>query len=304
MIVGVPAIVESATMVDRRATPIVVTGATGHQGGAVARHLLAAGWPVRALTRDPTSDKARALAALGAEVVRGDMANAASLRPILAGAYGVYSVQNPMISGLEAEVQQGKLVADVAHEAGIRHLVYGSAGTGEAGTGSGSWESKLEVEAHRRGLNLPLTILRPVALMELMTDRVYYPRISTWRIMPKLMGGTRPVGWLAAADLGAIAAMVFAAPERFLGQELRLASDVQSIDDCRDIYRSVTGREPRRLPMPVWLFERFVGSDLTTMWRWLRTHEIDLDTGPTRALHPAALTVESWLRDQRNDHTG
>ena len=81
---------------------IVVTGATGHQGGAVTRHLLKEGWRVRALTRDPTRPKAQALATLGAEVMQGDMGDAASLRPVFADAYGVYSVQNPMISGLEA----------------------------------------------------------------------------------------------------------------------------------------------------------------------------------------------------------
>jgi hypothetical protein len=57
------------------------------------------------------------------------------------------------------------------------------------------------------------------------------------------------------------------------------------------------------MPMPVWLFQRIVGPDLTTMWRWLRTHEIDLDTAPTRAIHPGAVTVESWLRTQKDAHS-
>lgn len=91
------------------------------------------------MTRNLVSEKARALAAIGAEVVQGDVGEPASLRPIFAGAYGVFSVQNPMISGLEDEVRQGKHVADIAHEAGVQHLVYGSAGTGLPGTGIGSW---------------------------------------------------------------------------------------------------------------------------------------------------------------------
>ena len=114
--------------------------------------------------------------------------------------------------------------------------------------------------------------------------KVYYPAVSTWRLMPKLMGEDRPVGWLAADDLGAIAAMAFADPDRFVGQDLRLASDVQSIRQCREIYRGVKGRAPQRMPMPVWLFERFVGTDLTTMWRWLRTHEMSsIRTHPRHA---------------------
>lgn len=98
---------------------IVVTGATGLQGGAVARQLLEDGWHVRGLTRDADSKQAQALAALGAEVVQGDMGEAASLRPVFEGAYGVYSVQNPFIGGPEAEVRQGKNVADVADDVGV-----------------------------------------------------------------------------------------------------------------------------------------------------------------------------------------
>ncbi len=278
---------------------IVVTGATGRQGSAVTRHLLEAGWRVRALTRNPKRSKALALADLGAELVQGDMGDRASLQVAFQGAYGIYSVQNPMISGLEAEVRQGKLVAEVAKQAGIKHLVYGSAGLGVKGTGIGSWESKLVIEEHMKALDIPLTILRPMAFMELMTDKAFYPAVSTWHVMPKLMGPSKKVAWLCTDDLGAIASKAFAEPQRFIGKDLKLASDVQSIDECRAIYRSVMGKAPRRFPMPIWLFQRFVGTDLTTMWRWLRTASIDLDTGPTRAIHPEAYTVEAWLRSQR-----
>jgi uncharacterized protein YbjT (DUF2867 family) len=290
---------EASAMTTPNGKTIFVTGATGHLGRAVTRHLLHAGWSVRALTRNPTSGKAHALSTLGAEVVPGDMGNPASLRPLIDGAYGVYSVQNPMISGIEAEIRQGKNVADVAKEAGVHHLVYGSAGIGTPGTGVGSWESKLEVEAHMRSLNLPVTVLRPMALMELMTDRVYVPPVSTWHLMPKLMGADRPVGWVAADDVGAIAAHAFANPERYIGQDLHLSSDIQTIDQCRSLYRDIMGRSPRRFPMPVWMFERFVGPDLITMWRWLSTNEIDLDPQPTRAIHPQAMTVDAWLRRQK-----
>jgi hypothetical protein len=122
-----------------------------------------------------------------------------------------------------------------------------------------------------------------------------------WHIMPRLMGASRPVGWLCVDDLGAIAAQAFAAPDRFVGKDLSLASDVQSIAECRALYREVLGTSPPQFPMPNWLFQRFgfVGRDLTTMWRWLRTGEIDLDTTATRAIHPEALTVQAWLRRQK-----
>lgn len=125
---------------------VVVTGATGRQGSAVTRALLPAGWRVRAMTRDPAQVKAAALAAEGAELVRADMEDGASLDRAFAGANRVYSVQNFMTSGVDGEVRQGRLVGEAAGRAGIRHLVYGSAGTGERGTGVGSFESKLDVE--------------------------------------------------------------------------------------------------------------------------------------------------------------
>jgi uncharacterized protein YbjT (DUF2867 family) len=259
---------------------------------------LEAGWRVRALTRNPDSQKAQTLSALGAEVFRGDMDDPQSLRPAFAGAYGVYSVQNPMLSDLETEVKQGKRVADAAKQANVQHLVYGSAGIGKP-SGIGSWDSKLQVEAYMKAAGLPLTILRPMAFMELMTDKTYYPAVSTWYLMPKLMGAGRPIGWISTDDLGIIAAKAFADPERFIGHDIKVASDVKSIEECRAIYRDVMGKNPSRFPMPIWLFKRFVGTDLTTMWQWLRTGEIDFDTAPTRAIHPEMLTVEAWLRKQK-----
>jgi uncharacterized protein YbjT (DUF2867 family) len=280
---------------------IVVTGATGLQGGAVSRHLLEDGWHVRGLTRSAESKQAEALRALGAEIVQGDMGEAASLQPVFEGAYGIYSVQNPFIGGPEAEVRQGKNVAEVAKEVGVEHLVYGSAGIGRKGTGIPSWETKLQIEDHMKALELPLTILRPMAFMELMTHKKFFPAVGTWYVMPTLMGSSRSLPWLCTDDLGAIAAKAFAAPQSFVGKDLTLASDVQSLEECRSIYREVMGRNPRRFPMPVWLFKRFgfVGRDLTTMWRWLRTGAVDLDTTSTRAIHPDALTVRRWLSEQK-----
>ena len=274
---------------------VVVTGATGRQGGAVARRLLRDGWRVRAVTRNPASKRARELGALGADVVKADFDDPATLRAACHGAHGVYSVQNPMISGVDAEMRHGVNVADAAHEAGVSHVVYGSAGTGTSDTGVGSWDSKLVIEDHMRRLGLPLTVLRPMAFMELMTDPGFFPAASTWHVMPKLMGGDRPVYWLCLDDLGAIAALAFADPGRFIGATLTLAGDVQSIDDCRAIWREVFGRSPRRIPMPVWLFERFTGTDLTTMWRWLHDSDFAADPAETRQLLPTAVTVRQWL---------
>jgi uncharacterized protein YbjT (DUF2867 family) len=209
-------------------------------------------------------------------------------------------VQNPYISGPDGEVRQGIRVAEAAKAIGVQHLVYGSAGTGEKGTGVPSWETKLLVEEHMKGLGLPLTILRPMAFMELMTNKKFFPAVSTWNVMPRLMGESRLLGWICTEDLGAIAERVFADPSSYVGQDLRLASDVQSLAQCRAIYRSVVGKKPPHFPLPAWLFKKFgfVGRDLTNMWVWLRTGSIDLDTATTKAIHPNVLSVNDWLSKQ------
>lgn len=278
------------------AATIVVAGATGRQGGAVARRLLDAGWSVRALTRSPQSKAARALATAGAEVVRADMSDRASLDAALAGAYGVFSVQNPAISGVEDEVRQGKNVADAARDAELQHVVYASAGTGAADTGVEWWNSKLAIEAHMRGLGLPLTIVRPVAFMELMTDRDFYPPVSTWHLMPKLAGATTPIPWIAVDDAAAVAVLAFADRDRYVGRDLKLAAELRSIDECRALYEEVRGRRPRGFPMPVWMFNRVGSRDLVRMWRWLRASPPAGDPATLRAIRPEALTVRDWLK--------
>lgn len=281
---------------------MAVVGATGRQGSAVTRHLLADGWHVRALTRRPQSKAAGGIAVLGAEIIQAELSDPSSLVSAFGGAHGVYSVQNPMISGLQAEIVHGKNVADAAKEVGVHHLVYGSAGVGAAATGVGSWESKLAVEAHMKALGLSFTVLRPMAFMELMTDQTFFPAVSTWHLMPRLMGADRPVPWLCLDDLGAIAARAFKNPDRFIGQDIKLASEVQSLSECREIWHEVLGRPPRHFPMPEWAFERFVGTDLTTMWRWLRTEHFDIDPAQTHAILPTAITVRQWLTRHRRSN--
>jgi uncharacterized protein YbjT (DUF2867 family) len=277
---------------------VVVTGATGRQGGAVTRALLRDGRRVRALTRKPGGPAARALAAAGADVFASDMDDPDSLDRAFAGADGVYSVQNFMTSGLDGEIRQGRNVGEAAVRAGVRHLVYGSAGVGRRGTGVGSWESKLHVEDHLRGLGLPMTVLRPMAFMELMTDRAFYPAAGVWHVWPKVAGWDFQVPWLSCHDLGVIAAKAFADPQGYIGRDLKLAAEVRSLKECRSTYARVMGREPRRFPMPLGLFQRF-SPDTVRMWEWCRKNDLDTDRDLVRSLHPEAMTVEMWLRSRK-----
>ena len=147
---------------------IAVTGATGQQGGAVARRLRADGWKVRGLTRDADKPAAKELASLGVEIVPGDMENRSELEAAFDGAYGAFSVQNFWLPnvGFEGEIRQGKNVADAAKAAGVKHLVFSSVGAAHRGAGQKHFESKWIIEQYIHALGVPYTILRPAAFME------------------------------------------------------------------------------------------------------------------------------------------
>ena len=134
---------------------ILITGATGRQGGAVIRHLLPQGWKLRALTRNPNGHAAKQLSGQGVEIVQGDLEDPASLEQAAHGVYGIFSVQDYWVAGFQREVKQGKNLADIARKTGVTHFVYSSVGGAERNTGIAPWETKWEIEKHIRQLGLP-----------------------------------------------------------------------------------------------------------------------------------------------------
>src|ERR1022692_4929616 len=97
---------------------ILITGVTGNQGGGVAQALQGSGFHLRGLTRKPGSERAVALARHGVDIVKGDLDDEATLRRALAGAWGVFGVQNAGEAGVEREEAQGKSVGAPAGGAG------------------------------------------------------------------------------------------------------------------------------------------------------------------------------------------
>src|SRR5258707_6520799 len=146
---------------------ILITGITGHQGGATARALRGSGFRIRGLTRKPEGEQAAALAREGVEIVKGDLDDEATLRRALAGAWGVFGVQNTWEAGVEREEVQGKRLATLAREAGVEHYVYTSVGSAHKRTGIPHFDNKWRIEETVRGLRFPShVILRPVFFME------------------------------------------------------------------------------------------------------------------------------------------
>ena len=274
---------------------ILVTGATGKQGGAVLRHLRAGGFAVRAMVRDPESAAAQALAGKSVTLMRGDYDDPSSLLAALQGVYGAFAVQTFAEPDIAHEVVQGIALADAAKQAGIAHMVYSSVGSADTETGVPHFDSKHAVEAYLRQIGLPVTILRPVFFMQ------------NWEMLrSQIMGGVlaqplrpnRVLQQLHVDDLGAFARMAFEQPGMWLGRAVDLAGDELTMIGVADTFTRVIGRTVTYQQLPDEQFSQFAGQEVATMYQWLERVGYRADIAARRVEYPALSTLEQYLRTQ------
>jgi uncharacterized protein YbjT (DUF2867 family) len=273
---------------------VLVTGATCKQGGSVVRHMLGRGWKLRALTRDPSTKAAKALADKGVEVVKGDLEDAPTLHAAVHGIYGIYSVQDFWTVGAKREVMQGKNLADAAKKASVQHFVYSSVGGAERNSGIGHWESKWEIENHIRTLGLPSTMLRPAAFME----NYYVDQVEIGILQGKLMDPVRadkPYQTIASDDIGGFVALAFDRPKDFIGLELEIAGSELTNPQAANVFSRVLGRpvEFQELPMPT-------GKEFYQMFRWFNDAGFEANIPELRRKYPEVRlrTLEQWRYDE------
>ncbi len=274
---------------------ILVTGATGKQGGAVARHLLNEGWRVRALTRNPDKEQAQALRKQGAELVQGDLHDRNSLDDALEGVYGVFSVQNYWLPdvGYEGEIKQGRSLADAAKRAGVQHFVYSSVGAAHRGMGQRHFESKWIIERYLEEIDLPYTIVRPVAFMnnvEWNRAAISNGTFSSWGIR-----SDKKVQLIAVEDIGAIVALVFSNREAYLARTLEIAGDELTELEQVEILTRVIGRPIQLVqpPMP----EGFTpDEEQLASQRFFNGEAYTVDIDAVRRIHPGLQSFEQYLR--------
>ncbi|MFJ5948956.1 NmrA family NAD(P)-binding protein [Streptomyces noursei] len=241
--------------------PVLVTGATGRQGGATARALLAAGVPVRALVRDAATDRAKTVEAFGAELITGDLHDRDSVIRAAEGARAVFSVQMPGITAegfdFEGEVAQGVNLIEGAKAAGVRQFVHTSVtGAGQhtdtPGWAEGRWASmepalgaKTAIQDRVRAAGFPhWTLLKPGFFMEnfLPSMAFLFPRGIAGGLVSVLNPETR-LSLVAVDDIGRAAAAALTAPERFGGVELELASDYLSMTEIAEVLSRALGTQ-------------------------------------------------------------
>lgn len=229
---------------------ILVTGATGQQGGAIARELLARGHRVRAMTRHPDGERARALADRGATIVQGNLDVGSSLEKALEGVWGCYSVQNTWEAGVEGEERQGKHLAEVARRSGVEHFVYSSVASAHRHTGIPHFDNKWRVEETIRSLDFPsYTIIRPVFFMENFLSPWFKPAIDEGH----LTVGIKPrtvLQMIAVEDIGKYGAWAFDEPEKLNGRALDIAGDACTMPDAAKLIGSAAGRPVDFTPTP------------------------------------------------------
>lgn len=278
---------------------ILVTGATGRQGGAVVRHLVPKNSSVRALTRNVNSPAAKALAEKGAEVVRGDFDDRDSLQKATAGVYGVYSVQNFWETGVEKEIQQGKNMAEVAKSAGVKHFVYASVGGAERDSGVAHFESKWVIENYVRSLELPATFLRPVGYME----NYYIPQAYKGLLKGKLVDPIRPdkpFQLIAVDDIGAFAALAFENPQEFVNLAIEIAGDEVTNPQVAQTFSRVMGRPVRFKKLPMLIVRLFMGKESYQMFKWFNEYGFNADINSLRTKYPQVklTSLEDWLKKE------
>ncbi|RFU35481.1 hypothetical protein B7463_g877, partial [Scytalidium lignicola] len=292
---------------------IIITGATGKQGGSVVKALLNknAGFEILAVTRNAKSQSAQKLLQKSPKIklLEGNLDNPASLfqnarRVTSLPIWGVFSVQaaiGPGQSG-EREEPQGKSLIDESIQAGVKCFVYSSVDRGGANsinnpTDIPHFKSKYNIEHHlinkTKNGEMDWTILRPVAFCDNFVPgfgtRVF---ATSWKMT---LGNNKPLQLVAVDDIGYFAAEAFLNPEEFKGKSISLAGDELTFDQMARTFKEKTGRD---VPMTF----RFICSllmmrikEFGTMFRWFAKEGYAADIPELKKIHPGLKNFGTWL---------
>ena len=285
---------------------ILVTGATGKQGGVAARRLLHQGWTVRALVRDPGAEAATALARAGADLVQGDLDSPETVTAAVEGAYGIFAI-SPVAYGprgwdTELEYARGAALTDAAASAGVEHFVFTSIATIPGHDTPGS-AGKRRIEERIEASGMRWTHLRPVRFMEnyLLTT----PLVEGVRLIDGLRDGVhrhlfRPdhgMQVIAVEDIAVFASLAFDDPDRFAGRALELAGDELTPVAAAAAITEATGIEIRYEQI-----SQAEASDLGPEFAMVREvinsgGSWVADVPALRELHPTLRTFDTWLKE-------
>ncbi|XP_051023737.1 nmrA-like family domain-containing protein 1 [Acomys russatus] len=289
---------------------VVVFGATGAQGGSVARTLLEDGtFRVRVVTRNPEQKAAKALKLQGAEVVRGDQDDKASMELALTGAHATFIVTNYWEKcSQDQEVQQGKLLADLAKRLGLRYVVYSGLESIRKLTAgklsAGHFDGKGEVEEYFRDIGVPMTSVRlPCYFENLLSYFLPQKAADGESYLLDLPMGDVPMDGMAVSDLGPVVLSLLKEPDEYVGQNIGLSTCRHTAEEYAALLSRHTGKTIHHAKTTPDEYEKlgFPGArDLANMFRFYALKP-DRNIDLTLRLNPKARTLDQWLEQHKGD---
>jgi len=263
---------------------VLVTGATGSQGGSVVQALLERGHKVRGMTRNANSQAAEKLRLRGVEVVAGDFIDQDSLVRAASGVDTIFTMTTPFEEGVEAETAQGIAITNAAKEAGVGHLIYSSVANADKATGIPHFDSKYEVEKHIASSGVPYTIIAPVYFMENLTTPWSVPGLRQGKLALALPAD-QPLQQIAVQNIGAFAAAIVERRESVFGHRYDIAGDELSGEVSAAILSEVTGRNIQYESFPPDAL-RAQSEDMALMFEWLNDTGYSADIAGLRRDFP------------------
>jgi uncharacterized protein YbjT (DUF2867 family) len=278
---------------------VLVTGATGKQGGHLVRELVARGHSVRALTRKPESPGAAALAERGVTIVPGNFDDQGSLEHAARGVDTVFAMSTPFESGEKTETREGINIVRAASSVGVKHLVYSSVAGADRASGIPHFDSKFEVEKEIRRSGVPFTIVAPVFFMENFLAEWMAAGIAQGSIAMALPA-TRRLQQIAVEDIAQFTALVIERREHFLGKRIDIAADELTGATTAAAISEVSGRHIKYTALPIDA-ARAQNKDLALMFEWFDRVGYDADVVGLRSTYPEVdwHRFSDWAREQR-----
>ena len=277
---------------------VLVTGATGKQGGHLVSELLARDYSIRALTRNPESPAAQALAQRAVTIVQGDFEDRATLENAARGVDTVFAMSTPFGTNAATETHEGINVVRAASAVGVKHLVYSSVAGADRATGIPHFDSKFEVEKEIRRTGVPFTIVAPVFFMENFLADWMAPAIAKGSLALALPA-TRRLQMIAVADIAQFTALVIERRDPFLGERIDIASDELTGVRAAATIGEVSGRRVDYVALSLDTVRQY-SDDQARMLEWFDRVGYDADILGLRSQYPEVAwhRFSDWARDQ------
>jgi len=275
---------------------VLVLGATGNQGGAVAQTLLKDGHSIIGVTRNVESPKSQELTEQGAEMISADFLDKQSLTEVMKKVDTVFAMTTPGWKGdVVTELKQGINIVDAAKEAGVEHFIFNSVSDANQSTGISHFDSKFEIEKHLEASGINYTIVAPAYFM----DNIFFPyvfdSVKNDGLLKIAMPEDTKLQQISVEDIGKFVGIVVNEREGMFGQRINIAGDAISGNDVAEVLTKVLGKEVKYEGFsPDYLGEQ--SEDMANMYDWFNNTGYSADLENLKQYN--LLSFEKWALKQ------